>query len=118
MGRLFSIGNGGENCTASALSTPSGNVTMAASAWYNLSSVCTRTVAPPVQPDTVQLPVPATSDREVWHPSDGDRYAVRNVTRPTLTAFRPVGRPAPAAVIIAPGGAFLGLEMDKEGTTS
>lgn len=79
------------------------------------SGISTRTVAPPVQPDTVQLPVPATSDREVWHPSDGDRYAVRNVTRPTLTAFRPVGRPAPAAVIIAPGGAFLGLEMDKEG---
>lgn len=78
------------------------------------SGLSTETVATPQQPDTVLLPTAELAEREVWHRSDGGRLAVRNVSRPTLTAFRPVGDPAPAAVIIAPGGAFLGLEMDKE----
>lgn len=79
------------------------------------TSISTTTVAAPPQPNTVMLPTAAGADREIWHRSDGGRLAVRNVTLPTLTAFRPVGTPQPAAVIIAPGGAFLGLEMDKEG---
>ncbi|WP_428332097.1 alpha/beta hydrolase [Novosphingobium sp.] len=41
--------------------------------------------------------------------------SVRNVTRPTLTVFRPTAKQGTAAVIIAPGGGFLGLEMEKEG---
>lgn len=79
------------------------------------SGISTETVAAPAQPNTILLPAPDTIDREVWHPSDKGRYAVRNVSRPTLTAFLPAGKPSPASVIIAPGGAFLGLEMDKEG---
>mgnify|MGYP000885202248 CR=1 FL=1 len=79
------------------------------------SGISKQTVAAPAQPNSVVLPTAEAADREIWHPSDNGRLAVRNVTRPTLTAFRPVGKPAPAAVIIAPGGAFLGLEMDKEG---
>jgi acetyl esterase/lipase len=79
------------------------------------TGISTETVAAPVQPNTVILPTAEKIDREVWHLNDTARYAVRNVTRPTLTAFRPVGKPSPASVIIAPGGAFLGLEMDKEG---
>lgn len=79
------------------------------------SGISTETVAAPAQPNTVILPTAGKVDREVWHPSDLGRYAVRNVTRPTLTVFQPVGKPSPASVIIAPGGAFLGLEMDKEG---
>lgn len=79
------------------------------------SGISTETIAAPEQPNTISLPNSGEADREVWHPSDNDRHAVRNVTRPTLTAFRPVGKPSPAAVIIAPGGAFLGLEIEKEG---
>lgn len=79
------------------------------------SGISTETIAAPAQPNTILLPTADKLDHEVWHPSDMGRYAVRNVTRPTLTAFRPVGKPSPASVIIAPGGAFLGLEMDKEG---
>lgn len=73
------------------------------------------TIPAPAQPNTILLPTAEKIDREVWHPGDGGRYAVRNVTLPALTAFRPVGKPSPASVIIAPDGAFLGLEMDKEG---
>lgn len=75
----------------------------------------TVTVPTPVQPDTVLLPTAERVDREVWHLNESGLHAVRNVTRPTLTAFRPVGKPLPASIIIAPGGAFLGLEMEKEG---
>lgn len=82
---------------------------------YAQSGIPTDTVAAPQQPNTVSLSTAGGADREVWHLSEVGRLAVRNVTRPTLTAFRPVGKPQPAAVIIAPGGAFLGLEMDKEG---
>lgn len=79
------------------------------------SGISTETIAAPAQPDTILLETAEKTDREIWHASVAGRYAVRNVTRPTLTAFRPVGKPSPASVIIAPGGAFLGLEMDKEG---
>lgn len=79
------------------------------------TGISTETVAAPAQPNTITLPTAEKVDREVWHPSDLGRFAVRNVTRPTLTLFQPVGKPSPASVIIAPGGAFLGLEMDKEG---
>lgn len=79
------------------------------------TGISTETVAAPAQPNTVTLPTAEKVDSEVWHPSDMGRYAVRNVTRPTLTVFQPVGKALPASVIIAPGGAFLGLEMDKEG---
>jgi acetyl esterase/lipase len=72
-------------------------------------------VAAPAQPNTIALPAAGQPDREIWHLSDHGRLAVRNVTHPTLTVFRPVGLALPASVIIAPGGAFLGLEMDKEG---
>lgn len=79
------------------------------------SGLSTTTVQAPAQPNTIVLPTAEEMDREVWHLSDHGRLAVRNVTRPTLTLFRPVGAVSPASVIIAPGGAFLGLEMDKEG---
>ncbi|MEO6092377.1 MAG: alpha/beta hydrolase [Novosphingobium sp.] len=68
----------------------------------------------PAQPNTVSLATDNAPDREMWGLDDG-KLSVRNVTRPTLTAFRPVGRASRAAVIIAPGGGFLGLAMEKEG---
>lgn len=68
----------------------------------------------PAQPNTVSLAPTDATDREIWGLNEG-QLTVRNVTRPTLTAFRPTGRASRAAVIIAPGGGFLGLMMDKEG---
>jgi acetyl esterase/lipase len=54
---------------------------------------------------------------EVWESMGGsDSRIVRNVTRPTLTPFLPLAGQAPgAAVIVAPGGAFLMLSIDSEG---
>lgn len=79
-----------------------------------LPGMGTVAVPAPTQPNTISLSGGAVTNREIWHMSDG-RFAVRNVTQPTLTAFRPTGTAQKAAIIIAPGGAFLGLEMDKEG---
>lgn len=46
----------------------------------------------------------------------GGRYAVRNVTYPTLTpVFPKPGKATGAAVVVAPGGAFMMLAMDHEG---
>lgn len=70
--------------------------------------------AAPAQPDAIPLPAPDQPNREVWHRSAG-LLAVRNVTRPTITVFRADSKANGVAVIVAPGGAFLGLEMDKEG---
>ena len=73
------------------------------------------TIAAPVLPGTVALPDTAKApDREVWHYDNG-LSAVRNVTRPTLTPFLPKSGATGAAVIVAPGGGFLGLAIEKEG---
>lgn len=72
-------------------------------------------IATPVQPGAVELPVAAgTPQREVWFLDDG-RKDVRNVSRPTLTPFLPVGGGNGTAVIVAPGGGFLGLAIEHEG---
>lgn len=75
------------------------------------------TIAPPLQPGAIALPTTTPGpDKEVWHYDNG-LVAVRNVTRPTLTPVLPVGRSTGAAVIVAPGGGFLGLAIEKEGWT-
>ena len=52
---------------------------------------------------------------ESWHRMDGE-LGIRNVSEATLTPFLPrAGTATGAAVIIAPGGAFLGLAIDTEG---
>lgn len=46
----------------------------------------------------------------------GSRRSVRNVSRATITPVLPdVGKSTGAAVILAPGGAFLHLEIDRDG---
>lgn len=53
---------------------------------------------------------------EVWTQSRETGANVRNVTRPTLTPFLPSpDRASGAAVIVLPGGGFMGLSIDKEG---
>lgn len=74
-------------------------------------------IATPPQPDAIQLYPGASpgSASEQWETFAGQRI-VRNVGSPTLTPFLPEPSKATgAAVIIAPGGAFLMLSMDSEG---
>jgi acetyl esterase/lipase len=70
----------------------------------------------PAQPGEIVLPsVPAsTPDREQWM-LQGELVNVRNVTRPTLVPVLPAGKSTGAAMIVAPGGGFLGLAIDHEG---
>ena len=69
--------------------------------------------APP-QPGAIALLDSKGPDREVWH-RDSGLLAVRNVNIPTLLPFLPKGKANGAAVIVAPGGGFLGLAIEKEG---
>lgn len=55
------------------------------------------------------------TQKEQWNRIFG-QTAVRNVTRPTLTPYLPApGKATGAAVIVAPGGAYMMLSMDNEG---
>jgi len=65
----------------------------------------------------VALTAPAASDgRTESSGYDGDTRFIRNVSQPTLTPVLPAaGTATGAAVIVAPGGGFFGLAIDKEG---
>jgi len=73
-------------------------------------------IARPRQPGEILLNnVPAaTPDREQWMTQNG-MLGVRNVNRPTLVPVVPAGPSTGAAVIVAPGGGFIGLAIDHEG---
>lgn len=65
--------------------------------------------------------VPRGSERWTWHEQTmkapgfmGPNGMVRNVVIPTITMFKP-STPNDTALIVAPGGAFRFLTMDKEG---
>lgn len=78
-------------------------------------------IAPPVQPTGVirldSDPTPRAASSEQWMKLGGD-LGVRNVNHPTLTPFLPpAGHRTGVAVVIAPGGAFIGLSIDAEGWT-
>ncbi|MCR5872591.1 hypothetical protein LRS12_18945 [Sphingomonas sp. J344] len=70
----------------------------------------------PLQPGAVPLPTASKGapDREQWMTQNGS-IGVRNVSHATLTPVLPAGPSTGAAVIVAPGGGFLGLSMDAEG---
>ena len=71
----------------------------------------------PAQPDALPLYPQErdTSASEQWM-RVGQDYLVRNVTRPTLTPVLPAaGHATGAAVVVAPGGAFMMLSMQHEG---
>lgn len=76
-------------------------------------------IATPAQPKAIPLgtgPMPGATARESWHSQYGSQFA-RNVTESTLTPFLP--DPAKAngtAVIVAPGGGFMTLSMENEGS--
>lgn len=86
---------------------------IAAPAAGQAPATLTPTTARP-QPGEIVLGDPGAPDREQWMLRDGS-VDVRNVTRPTLTPVLPVGPGTGAAVIVAPGGGFLGLAIEDEG---
>jgi len=73
----------------------------------------------PADPQAIALYASATPGSlasEVWSKADGGDYVVRNVTYPTLTPVLPdPAKATGAAVVVAPGGAFMLLAMDHEG---
>lgn len=70
---------------------------------------------PPDLPGLITLGTPAADARpEVWHLTDG-ALSVRNIGAATLQAFRPDGPGHGGAVVVAPGGGFLGLAYEREG---
>jgi acetyl esterase/lipase len=79
----------------------------------------TTRVEAPTQPEAIPLYPNAASgpSHEIWYRA-GDQYIVRNVSQPTLTPVLPEpGKATGTAVIVAPGGAFMQLMIDREGRT-
>lgn len=69
----------------------------------------------PLYPKGTMASLGAPEIRE--HRNDTGGLMIRNVSEPTLELFRPAaGRANGAAVIVAPGGGFVGLGYDAEGT--
>lgn len=77
-------------------------------------------VAAPALPDAIPLYGPQTpGDRatENWGQAPNGDLTVRNVTYPTLQPFLPdPGQATGAAVVVLPGGGFMMLSYDHEGT--
>ncbi len=73
----------------------------------------------PAEPGAIPLygaKTPGSATSENWAQYFGRDYSVRNVTRPTLTPVLPdPAKATGAAVIVAPGGAFMALSMTHEG---
>jgi acetyl esterase/lipase len=76
-------------------------------------------ITAPAEPEAVPLygdATPGATSSENWSFFDDKHFVVRNVTRPTLTAFLPDPKKATgAAVVVAPGGAFMLLAIGPEG---
>lgn len=76
-------------------------------------------VPPAPEPNAIPLygdASPGVASTETWMNYVGHGYVVRNVTRPTLTPFLPdPAKATGAAVIVAPGGAFMLLALEPEG---
>jgi acetyl esterase/lipase len=93
---------------------------------FTSGSVSTQMPSPkvetiPAPAETSAIPLygeatPGLASSENWSYWDNKDYVVRNVTRPTLTAFLPDPQKATgAAVVVAPGGAFMLLAVGPEG---
>ncbi len=73
-------------------------------------------VWPGTPPDA--LPTPGPEYALTGHKLIGGRpvTAAFNVSRPTMTVYTPSGKNTGAAVVVFPGGGFVGLAIDLEGT--
>lgn len=71
---------------------------------------------PGTPPDTIATPGPEYA--LTGHKLIGGRpvTAVFNVSRPTMTIYAPRGKSMGAAVVVFPGGGFVGLAINLEGT--
>jgi acetyl esterase/lipase len=73
----------------------------------------------PAEPDAIPLygdQTPGSPTTEIWSSIGSSGLTVFNITRPTLTPVLPKpGKATGAAVIVAPGGAFMMLSMEHEG---
>jgi acetyl esterase/lipase len=87
-----------------------------------MDQITMTSIAPPPE-DALGIPLYAgvapgsegATQKEQWNLIFGQK-GVRNVTRPTLTPYLPTpGKATGAAVIVAPGGAYMMLAMDNEG---
>jgi acetyl esterase/lipase len=78
-----------------------------------------KAISPPLEPDAIPLygaETPGHAKSENWANYYGQWAVVRNVTRPTLTPVLPdPAKATGAAVVVAPGGAFMLLAIDPEG---
>jgi acetyl esterase/lipase len=76
-------------------------------------------VPTPAQPNAIVLgtpPLPGAAAQESWHSQYGSLFA-RNVTVATLTPYLPDPSIASGtAVVVAPGGGFMTLSMENEGS--
>lgn len=76
-------------------------------------------VRPPAEPDAIPVhgeTTPGSASTETWMTYGAHGHVVRNVTRPTITPFLPdPAKATGAAVIVAPGGAFMLLAIEPEG---
>jgi acetyl esterase/lipase len=76
----------------------------------------------PLWPDSVVLARPDSGDRAEETGNGSARVAGRawhwagNVTRPTMTLYRPKGRKTGATMLVLPGGGFSVVAMDLEGS--
>ena len=73
--------------------------------------------APLEPPGAILLPATeGSASTEIWDSFGVGNPVVRNVTQPTLTPFLPdPSKATGAAVVVAPGGAFMMLSMQTEG---
>ena len=72
----------------------------------------------PLWPDNLAIARPDVTGPERVELGKGPRPAtwVSNVTRPTMTIFRPKANTTRAAVLVFPGGGYMQLAIDLEGT--
>jgi acetyl esterase/lipase len=85
-------------------------VSAQAAAWEPPAGLTQMPIWPGTAPDAPPAPEPESSSKE-----DAIEW-VTNVSSPTMTVYPPKGRNTGVAVIVFPGGGFLGLAMDLEGT--
>ena len=76
-------------------------------------------VPTPAQPNAIELgtgALPGATAHESWHSQYGSLFA-RNVTVATLTPYLPdPSKASGTAVVVAPGGGFMTLSMENEGS--
>lgn len=95
----------------------SGSVLANGMAWQPAAGHAQVPLWPGTPPDAHPVPGPEKVVVRTDTPVAGRPWAAAtNITRPTLTVYRPEGENNGAAVVVFPGGGFEVLAMDLEGT--